>query len=358
MRKVIEIKTIGDNKYHYTSGYFTDNKWVDNDTLIIERSECPSIACDDWEGKADAELLKLSLKDGNMEFICRDKIFGYNYLVYDNKIYYSDRKDIKVVDIASKETETLYKNDYFRESDFMAVIGLSMTNDGKYLCTYIAGKEAPTKVVVMERETGRLVYSFMPRKFSNPFNQVSHVMICPEDYQLVYFCHEGTTEYVSNRMWLYDAKTGKQWNIAKQRLDEDGNLGDCFGHEMWAPDGKGMYFVKYPASSILPFGACYVDAKTGKSETRYTGYRYWHIGASPDGKYLAGDTFEPDKSDISKSEVIVIDLSDGSENVIDIAKKENHPAHPHPQLSPKSDKLIYTTLDDNNRVVMKIAFLK
>ena len=63
-------------------------------------------------------------------------------------------------------------------------------------------------------------------------------------------------------------------------------------------------------------------------------------------------------NDKSKSEVVVVDLSDGSENVIDVAKKEEHPAHPHPQLSPNNDKLIYTSLDENNRVVMKIAFLK
>lgn len=356
MKKVSEIRTIGDNKYHYTHGYFVDNKWIDNDTLIIKRSENPTIACSEWKGETICELVKLSLKDNSMEVICRDKIFDYFYFVYDNKIYYSDRKCLKVVDIDTKKIEVFYENDYY--PDLMTVMSPSLTNDGKYVCIYIAGDAVPQKSVVLERETGKIIYSFVTQKFSKPFDQVSHVMICPENYKLVYFCHEGTTQYVSNRMWLYDSESDKQWNFAKQRLDEDGNLGDCFGHEMWAPDGKGMYFVKYPASTIEPSGVCYVDVKTQKVEVLYTKYKYWHIGVSSDGKYLAGDTFEPDISDKSKSEVVFIDLAEKSELMIDIAHKENHPAHPHPIISPNADKVVYNSLDENNRVVLKIAFLE
>ena len=356
MKKVYEIKTISDNIYHYTHGYFVENKWLDNDTLIIKRSKERSIACNDDKGEIMCELVKLSLKNNSMEIVCKDKIFDYYYLVYGNKIYYSDRKYIKSVDIDTKEVEIFYENDYYPNK--MTIMSPSITNDGKYICIYIAGDCAPVKCIVFERETGKIVYSFIPRAFSKPFDRVSHVMICPENYKLVYFCHEGTTEYISNRMWLYDADSGEQWNFAKQRLDLDGNLGDCFGHEMWSPDGKGMYFVKYPASTLNPMGVCYADVKTQKVDVLYSGFKYWHIGASQSGKFLAGDTFEPYISDKSKSEVIFIDFEEKSELLIDIAHKENHPAHPHPIISPNCDKIVYNTLDENDRVVLKIAFLE
>ncbi len=134
--KTKRIITIGDSEYHYSSSYFTSNKWADNDTFVGVRSKHPEI--------------------------------GF----------------------------------------------------------------------------------FYERNFKKPFNDVAHLMVCPENHELMFFCHEGETFYISNRLWLYDMGTGKEWNIAKQTLDRDGNLGDCFGHEMWTPDGKGLYFVKYDCSSL------------------------------------------------------------------------------------------------------------
>ena len=247
MKKVLEIKTIGDTKYHCTAGYFPDNKWLDNDTFVYQRSEDPTIACEDWEGKVTSELVRLSLKDNSEEVLLSDRIFGYHYVIFGDKIYYSDRKNLKVFDIKSKKTDILYtNNDYYPDDNAMALMCPTVTNDGKYISVYISGRNpehSMAKIIVLETETGHVRYTFEAGGFARPFQYADHVMICPTDPDLVYFCHEGTTEYVSNRMWLYDAKSGKKYNFAKQRLDEDGNLGDCFGHEMWAPDGRGMYFV-------------------------------------------------------------------------------------------------------------------
>ena len=60
---------------------------------------------------------------------------------------------------------------------------------------------------------------------------------------------DGNSHYVTNRLECC-ADIGKQTdkNIAKQDMDENGCLTECFGHEIWAPDGKGLYFVKYSDS--------------------------------------------------------------------------------------------------------------
>jgi len=124
---------------------------------------------------------------------------------------------------------------------------------------------------------------------------------------------------------------------------------------MWAPDGKGLYFVKYLCLPTPPRGICYVDVQTGKAELLYTGYRYWHVGVSEDGRYLTADT----QTGKDYSEVVLIDLNDNSETVIDKAKTNwTHPCHPHPQISPDNKKVVYTALNEKGRTCVKVAILK
>ena len=181
-------------------------------------------------------------------------------------------------------------------------------------------------------------------------------MISPFDKDLFFFAHEGDCRYVSNRLWLYNAETKKSWNIAKQTLNQDGTLGDCFGHEMWAPDGKGIYFAKYAGSPEPPRGICYVDIETGKYELLYTKYKYWHVGVSQDGRYLTADT----QYDPHQSEVVIIDRETGEEFVVDMPYMTGrHPCHPHPQLSPDNKKIVYTALSkEGGRTCIKVAYLK
>lgn len=369
MKTVEKIVTIGDESYHYTSGYFPDNKWVDNETVILQRCKNGTIGYDDND---DVEFVKLSLKDYSMEVVHTDKVYAYFYFVYGNKIYYTDRKCLKVVDIATKAVSVLYEYDGYSKDtsddkfDFGGIhIGKdksylgepTITADGKHIALRIATSNKAGKMIIINAETGKEEYSFEV-VFPMPFYAPEHLMICPTNYKLAYFCHEGTTQYISNRMWLYDDDEKRMWNFAKQRLDENGNLGDQYGHEMWSPDGKCMYVVKYPSSTLKPSGVMYVDVKTGETKPVATGYKYWHICVSSDGKYLIGDTFEPDLSDKTKTEVVVVDLSDGTESVIEVAKtNQRHPAHPHPQMSPMSDKAIYNSLDENDRLTVRIAYL-
>ena len=36
--KIEKIIKIGDENYHYTSGYYSQNKWIDNDTVVLARA--------------------------------------------------------------------------------------------------------------------------------------------------------------------------------------------------------------------------------------------------------------------------------------------------------------------------------
>lgn len=357
-----KILKVSDGEYHYSSGYYTMNKWIDNDNIVIARSKDQTIGVRENPMDDTIELVKVSLKDNKITVLCDDALNFAEHVVHGSKVYYSTGTELKFIDINSGESGVIYKNEYYSEgstgglykSEMAQLHSPHITNDGKTVSMFIGNENQPTIFIAVDTETGNARKLF-EKKFEGPFFWANHGMICPENPDLLFFCHEGITFYVSNRLWLYDAKTGKAWNIAKQRLDDDGNLGDCYGHEMWAPDGRGLYFVKYKCSPTPPRGICYVDAQTGKAELLYSAYGYWHVGVSCDGRYLTSDT----QTGKDYSEVVLIDRENNTETVIDHAKTNwTHPCHPHPQLSPDNSKLMYTALDENGRTCTKIALLK
>lgn len=344
MKQTDHIVTIPNDGYHYTSGYYTDNRWLDNDTLILMRSKSPD--------KDYNEMVKYSLKDGSIELLC-DDAYGYsNHVVWNDLIYYSDSKKITVLDTKTNEKKVVYER---LPDDPERLQMPSITKDGKAICVYGEMPEQPGVFAVIDIETGKRMYKF-EKGFAPPFVVANHGMICPTNPNRIFFAHEGITFYVSNRLWIYDAQLDKAWTIAKQNLDEDGNLADCYGHEMWSPDGKGMFFTKYPCSPKGPRGVSYVDIETNQSEVLYSKYNYWHTGVSQDGKYITADTTG---DGMGHSDVVVIDRADNTESVIDSPSITGvHPCHPHPQLSPDNSKVVYTALDETGRTCVKIAYLK
>ena len=360
--KTEKIITIADEKYHYTSGYYSENKWLDNDTVILARCEDEKIGDSEegWDPDKKVELVKVSLENGTVEVIDND-INDAEFLVYGNYIYLSCPVGLKRYNLETNCSELIYKCDYFRgengaekniEGERACIRGPHITNDGKYISFFVGG----VKCLFIRFNTETFEVEEIFRKgFRKPFCYANHLMICPENKDLFFYAHEGEAVYVTNRLWLYDHKEGIDRNIARQRLDEDGYLGDCYGHECWSADGKGMYFCKYPnISAIQPTGICYVDAKTGQQEILYTKYKYWHVCAGKDGRYITADTqYEP-----FRSEIVVIDTETGEETVVDMPPMTAvHPCHPHPQLSPECNKVIYNALDENNRTCVKVACL-
>ena len=179
-------------------------------------------------------------------------------------------------------------------------------------------------------------------------------MICPTDKNLYFFSHEGDTRYISDRLWLWSTHLGKAQNIAAQRCDKDGKPLDCYGHEVWSPDGNGLYFVKYRESSDKG-GICYYDVKENTTELLYSGYDYWHVGASSDGRYLTADT----RGENGKSKIILIDVTTGRETEIESVKSSfKHPCHPHPIISSDGTVMTYHVLSDSNKTAVRFAFIQ
>jgi Tol biopolymer transport system component len=335
---------ISDPEYHYAFGYYSNNSWVDDHRVVLYRFKSPNPA---KVAETDPESISLVLVDleNRTKTVLPGTNCGHwdNFIVYGTRLYYIiDSSILYCMDVDSGEVKEICrgKRMYFPH----------MTSDGKYLNWHQLGTEdEPDTGIRVDVETGEMVTMFSKR-FAPPFTTANHMMLCPTDPDLMFFAHEGNTFYVSNRLWL--APLGKEpFNIAKQYLNASGDLGDCFGHECWAADGKGLYFVKYICSPEGPTGLCYVSLDNPTESTLlYSKYNYWHVSVAPDGRHLAADT-----QDGSYSGVCLVDMETGTEEMLAKARVNwVHPCHPHPHFNPSSTKLAFQELDDNGQIVVGI----
>ena len=348
MKEVKEYITVTDGTYHYTSGYFTMNKWTNNGDLVLLRAK-------DETMKMPNELVYYSVSEKKVkEVLCTNISGGLSggYLVYNDTVYILTGGKLIALDLNTKKKRTVYIMSR-GESWTMPHI----TNDGKYLSLH-SRIESKGRFISINTETGKVDISF-EKKFLPPFSTANHGMICPANPDIMFFSHEGSTQYITNRLWIYNKKTGEMRNITKQKMDENSNLVEFFGHEAWSPDGKGMYFVKYPQSPLKPTGLGYVDMETGENKILFSGYPYWHVGVSKDGKYLSADTMRGCFDGTDLSDVVIADIAEKTETVIDVVHSTGkHPCHPHPHFSLDSKMVVYTIRTERNRTTVRIAILK
>ena len=316
--------------YHYNLGYYSINRWVDDERIVLARSK----EMYEWKG---AELVLVDLKNETETVIINDNNSG-ECLVYGDLVYYMRGLDLVCYSISTGEKKVVMVGAEHGADENIRPAFPHITTDGRYVSLQNFPKDRQvTHAWVVDTLTGA-VETFTIPPFAPPFWVISHVMVSPTDKDKVFFCHEGTTFYISNRLWLWEK--GKASRVlVKQRLNELGNLGDCCGHECWCPDGKGLYYVKYSCSPSKPSGICYVslDGEMTAPDLRYSKYPYWHVCVSPDGKLLASDSQE------GLSGVNVINIETGEEKqYLHTGPDRTHPTHPHPCFSPSSTRLSFS----------------
>jgi hypothetical protein len=196
----------------------------------------------------------------------------------------------------------------------------------------------------------------MAVRFEEPYPIANHHMICPTDPTVMFFSHEGTTQNIPDRLWI--AKLGEEpYNIAYQKVGSNGKPLDCFGHEFWAPDGKGLYFVKYSCSPSNPKGVCYVSLDDIENpEVLYSKFPYWHVSCSPDQRYIVSDT-----QSSGFSGVCLIDTETDKEVMLYRAQTYNytHPGHPHPCVNTESDVVCFNDHNlENGKIAIGFYFIE
>ncbi|MBE6613010.1 MAG: hypothetical protein E7632_11005 [Ruminococcaceae bacterium] len=320
--------TLTSDKYQYTFGYYSRNPWVSDDVCIMARAE-------DFTKSADTELVAVDFAGREVHELGISDLGWSEFAVHGEDLYWISDGVLYHRNVRGGEVKKI--------AEMPGMNFPHMTADGNYI-NWEADRDGKYCGFVCDVRTGE-VTELCAMKFAEPFPVANHMMICPTNPDILFFAHEGITQYISNRLWI--AEKGREpRSIARQHLDHNGNLGDCYGHEMWAADGKGVWFVKYPVSPQPPCGLSYVDLATGKTTLHFSKFAYWHCSTSPDGRYVGADTLE------NPSKIVVVDLETREERCVDVITNGwKHPAHPHPCFSPKSKYVAYNHVIDGRTTV-------
>ncbi len=347
-----DILRIHQEGHIYTFGYYSTNVWMDDNKLILKKAKTnkadekifeSEFVLIDINEKTEKVLHKQIYKEGRT-------ILPYtDFTVFDKNLYFSDDDNVLwSLNIDTLEKKAIFKDDY-------RYLLFHITKDGRYINWQSQRENKLDTCMRLDLHNNEVIKAF-EKQFAPPFICADHMMICPTNPELFFFAHEGDTQYITNRLWI--AEIGKEpYNIAKQRLDENGNLIDCFGHESWSADGKGIYFVKYACSPEPPRGIGYVDLETKEHQILYSKYNYWHVNASHNGKYLAADLLPEIKYEngLEKSAVCLIDMENNTETIIADVHSMKHPAHPHPQFNPSCARICFHDVMDNGDLSVGIV---
>lgn len=305
--------------------------------------------------------------DGS-RFIVADQANGimYEYNIHDETLHYLDRVTMSgtgyahitsnnVVFYGKSQTE-IWKmdlNTYKKElvsvvPNERKITGLQATDDGKYLTCFWYEQDSEddwvgqtNRIRIVPRlnvETGEWDTSTIVKVFdSESYPHVGHPIMNPKYDNLVMFCHEGTTQYVHDRIWLGDFDTGETKNLFVQatRPDDKVITGEPTGHEVWSLDGEYVYFIKYPmfGTNVGISGMARITKDGINREYVNNEYLYWHCYGSPDNKWMVADTQEKDAT-----AKVVLASTETYESVIlaDFAlpkRTPDHPYQPHPVFS-------------------------
>ncbi|MCU6795983.1 oligogalacturonate lyase family protein [Paenibacillus sp. WQ 127069] len=325
------VQTIGQSGTDTSHYYFTAMTWLADSRRLIASTQI------DADKKCSYVLI--DTETGHSTVLANGEQWAGGVVSSDDKLYFPRDNSVQVIDLNTLKSWTvceLASGDYFGEP-------LSVSDDAAVLGVYgmLGGQSF---IGTVDVAAGKLTHQIAPG-FARPYEIANHAMVNPVYDHLVLFAHEGKTEHIPDRLWLYDTVASRLSNIYEQQQLQDGSLGEYIGHEMWAADGEGAYFVRYKSSPITPTGIYYVDRHRSQGVFINGDYGYWHAAASPDGNWIVADTHE------HPSKLVLIDLRDHSSRVLtEVPLWWNHPGHPHPSFSPDSRKVTYTFADDENHL--------
>ena len=222
---------------------------------------------------------------------------------------------------------------------------LSVTNDGKYASGDATAPDGQAAAARLNLETGEFETMTVNNqlKASNSMSSgQNHAQINPGYPELQFFSHEGTTEYIPDRMWLGNWDTGEMRNMVIQGRTKAGEQGENFGHEVWSSTGDYMYFVKYNGSKKGQTGFVRTDRFGNNREYINGDYPYWHCYPSGDDNWVAGDT--------SGGQIIVASTNSyQSYHLLTFRMTNwNHPYQPHPCISYYGNSINWQMVDDDN----------
>ena len=336
----VTIRALGADGVNTAHQYFTAMSWLTDSRHIL--------LCTQIDEEKNGVYVKTDIYDGSTEVILDWMVWGGGVVSNQDHFYYPDGPSIYEKNLITGQTRTICT----LQQDEVVYGPLSITNDCKWLGIYWK-KGSEWSVGTVDVGNGDVQKAAAPG-FEEPYPIANHAMINPVYPNLVFFSHEGQTEHIPDRIYMVDTSSGIMKNGYQQKKLETGELVEFVGHEMWAPDGEHLYFVKYPQSPLNPTGVYRVDKWSGEAEFINGDYAYWHVSLSPNGKWAVADTIE--QTEVSK--IVLIDLDKRTSRLLcELPIWWQHPGHPHPSFSSDSHKLSFIFSDENSKLWVGIIHL-
>lgn len=329
--------------------YFNQQSWnADATKFLIGNKETGAM----YEYDINTEMLRFLdyCECGatlSAEVVKDDQIY---YEKADGSFWHMDWNTYKKRKIADKHPDSM-----------TATCVFSTTWDGKYIASMMQINEGEAGIINgvhryktvnrLNTETGewdKVIY----REYNDTpeYPSIGHPLIHPHDSDIVMFCHEGTTDYIPDRIWLGEYSTGESWNLFKQGIHPGGiTTSECTGHEMWQFDGEHVVFVKYPrAANDGKSGLARVSLDGSEVEYFNDDYIYWHITTTAKGNWLAADVQS------TYLGVIMVNTESYESYPLSIFPKTvsmNSPYQPHPTLSWNGKYISWQYCVNNSKLV-------
>lgn len=182
---------------------------------------------------------------------------------------------------------------------------------------------------------------------------LSNLQFSPKDPDIAMFCHEGPWNYVQQRIWLINVRSGEVWPCCRQAKE------DCVGHEFWRAGGDIIFDNRRGGhdGTISNTKQQVYEKEAISSETPYFGFAHKdgtvyrridmpfycnHYYANSDLSLFVGDDVE----DI----LLIKPQADGSPKMRVLAGHNTtwhyQRSHCHPTFSRDGKKLLYAADTD------------
>jgi len=252
-----------------------------------------------------------------------------------NRMYYMSDNKIWNLDIDS----VLHSNEQ-RKSEFRCKVAdlpvnaslsgsISLDSDEKTIYMGVQYTADSWGLLALDISTGE--YSkVIDTKF-----RIGHCQAHPSISGLIMYCWE-TGGDSPQRMWIVKADGSENNPFYKETYDE------WVTHEVWWGPNKALFTIWPKNEEMLkkPHGIAYVSLED-KSLHILNQKKYWHVGASPDGKWAVGDTFD--------GELYLINGETGKARLITQGHRPTGATvHPHPSFSPDGSSVLFCSQKNGN----------
>jgi oligogalacturonide lyase len=283
------------------------------------------------------QYFAVSVKTGIIVQLTDDKQPGHAFLSRTrNRMYYIADRRIWDVDIDSilHSDERRPVNTFRRKvADLPGGVTLSgsasVDSNGKEIYLGVRYDEDSWGLLALDADTGKF------RKIIDSDFRVGHCQAHPSISGLIMYCWE-TGGDSQQRMWIVGADGSGNGPFYKETYDE------WVTHEVWWGPKKALFTI-WPGNEEMskkPHGIAYVTFED-RTLRILSQEKYWHVGASPDGKRAVGDTFD--------GQIYLISGDTGEAGLLTQGHRpRGATVHPHPSFSPDGSSVLFCSEKNGN----------